>query len=332
MIACGRERIAAGLAAAVLSFVPGARAAVYLNELTIRPVGVSETVELYNSGPGVVDVTGWKIRGNKGSYVIPPPGLIADGGRLVLSVGDIQDERGGVTSLIDLVPGSGLLPTGRDSVHYGTRGSAPLPPTGTSLARAPDAALGTPPPPHPDHDGLVWTIDFSPTFGNVNDAPVPQMGAPVLLNELDPTPPGQDRLELYNPTGADVSVTNWKLVNGASWQTLSGSVPAGGFLVVTTGFDLDEVGLAYLFRQDQTRVDQLGFHDAPPLGDGYSYGRCPDGAPPYLGYDFVTSGGWSSFFVLPATFGGPNGPCVPGGIEEVPKTWGRVKHRFQDRR
>jgi hypothetical protein len=324
------------LSAGILLAAP-ASGAVYLNELTVRPAGVSELVELYNSGPIPVDLGGWKIQGNKGTYVIPPPTPIGVGGYLFLSVGDIQDERGGVTSLIDQL-GLGGERTQQDAVYYGQLGSAPLPPQGTSLARAPDASAGPPPPPGPNTDGLVWTIDPTPTFGAINDAPVPQMGYPVLINEFDPGPAGgRDPVELYNPTPFSVSVSGWLLCNGSGLMSLNGTVPALGFLQILTapGFDVEDVGLLYLFDLHGTRVDQLGFHDAPPLGDGDCYGRCPDGAPPYLGYNYVSSGGGISFLPLPCTLGATNGADCNSAVEPPgpPGTalgsWGRLKHRYR---
>ena len=190
----------------------GAR--VYLNELTMRPLGAPERVELHNAGPGSVDVGGWLIRGSKGTYTIPGPEIIPDGGYVMLTVGDLQGERGGVTTLIETV-GDQRVPVGQDSVYYGQAGSAPLPPAGASLARAPDAALGTPPAPHPANDGLVWTIALSPTFGAVNVVPTPQMGSSILINEFDPgSTGGEDELELYNSGGTPVNIDEWYLING----------------------------------------------------------------------------------------------------------------------
>jgi len=277
------------------------------------------------------------IRGNKGSYIIPSPSPIPDGGYLALSVGDIQEERGGVTSLIDLVKSASQANrSGADSVHYGQQGSAPLPPAGMSLSRAPDASAGAPPPPDPDLDGLVWTIDPTPTFGWANDAPQPQMGQPFLMNELNPgIPGGSDMIEFYNPSTMVIDAGGWVLMNGDSYLHLNGLVLPGDFLVMTTpaGFDLEEVGLLYLFRSDGVRVDQLGFHDAPPLGNGQCYARCPDGAPPYLGYDYAASGGGTTFLPLNCTYGAPNSQGCVGGAEDGPPRklirWGRLKHEFR---
>jgi hypothetical protein len=311
---------------------PAHGANVYLNELTARPLGFSEDVELYNAGPGSVNVGGWVIRGSKGTFIIPAPEWIPEGGYVSLDVGDIQGERGGVTTLIEISTDKGrFVEIGQDSVHYGQSGSAPLPPAGSSLARAPDAAAGTPPPPSPAGDGLVWTLAL-PTFGMANIVPAPLMGSSVLLNEFDPLPVGGlDLLELYNPTGMLIDITNWYLINGDSEMLLGGVIPPGQFLVIQTppGFDLEEVDLLYLFQADNVRVDQLGFHEAPPLGAGECYARCPDGAGPNLGYDYLTSGGGDTFRPVECTLGASNNQacCPPSPAESA--TWSRLKGMFR---
>lgn len=326
-----------GMVLALPAVLP-ARAAVYLNEMTVRPAGMSEDVELYNSGPDI-DLGGWVIEADKGSYTIPPGTPAPGGGYVVLSVGDIMLERGGVTTLIDVVKdGEGGGGGGRavvDEVSYGTDGSAPLPPAGTSLARAPDASFGAPPPPDPATDGMVWTIDFSPTFGGANDPPLPAPGALVVFNELDPAPPhGEDLIELFNPAPVPVSINGWMVVNGDAAFLLNGLVPPGGFWVVTTppGFDLDEEGLVYLFDAGGVRLDQLGFHDLPPLPPEATLQRCPNGAGPYLGYDGLTSGAGETLLVLLSSLGATN--CDPAGLPDggsESTTWGRLRLRYQGR-
>jgi hypothetical protein len=318
-----RRIITAAVTLTSLGLAPVARPAtaqVRLNEMTIRPVGVSESVELYNGGD-TVTLDGWIIHGSKGTYTIPPGTTLPPDSYSTFDVGDIMYERGGVTSLIDLVRGGGRNAVGIDSVYFGTEGSAPLPPAGTSLARAPDAADGPTPPPDPDLDGLVWTIDFTPTWGTRNDAPPAQPGISVVINEFDPTPPGgQDLLELYNPTPVPTALNGWHLVNGDAVLSLNGYALPFLFVLLTTptDFDLEATELLYLFRFDGVRVDQIGFHNArpypPPPTDCFA--RCPDGAEPFLGYDFASSGGGSTFVERPCTPGVSN--CTPGSVPAEP--------------
>ena len=164
---------------------------------------------------------------------------------------------------------------------------------------------------------------------------MPQLGSGITLNELDPRPAGgRDSLELYNPTPVPVNLAGWVLVNGTGIQPLNGFLPPNGFFVFVTnpGFNLDDIGLTYLFRQDLVRTDQLGFWDAPSLGHGECYARCRDGAPPYLGYSYTSSGGGATFLPLTCTLGTSN--CNPAWVGEPPgqdrgASWGRIKSAYR---
>ncbi|MCA9752135.1 MAG: hypothetical protein KC591_08090 [Gemmatimonadetes bacterium] len=324
------------IALALLLGASAARADVLLNEMTIQG---SEWVELFNSGLVPVDVNGWTIRAG-GSYEIAGTDAIPAGGYLVVEVpGDVLDDQGGFIELLDGV-------VGEDAVSYGQQGSAPLPPGDfglrggpASLARAPDgSALGVPPSPSPSTDGMFWTIDFSPTPGLANDAPVPALGTTVRINEVDPKPLGADVAELYDPLAVPVDVTGWILCDGDDIAVLAGVVPAGGFLALPTGLDFDTNEVAYLFRDDGTRVDQLGFHlppvrNAPFLDYCQCYARWPDGAGPDLGYDWFSSGGETTLFRLVCTHGASNAfveSCATTSAPEItPGTWGHTKNLWR---
>jgi hypothetical protein len=209
----------------------------------------------------------------------------------------------------------------RDGVSYGGQGSAPVPPAGMTLARVPDASNGTPPPPDSANDGLVWTIDPTHTFGLPNDAPPPAFPSFHYINELDPSPVGgNDLVELYNWTADPVDVNGWFLVGGDSTVAVTGVIPAGDFLTLLTGpgVDLETSGVIYLFDADEARIDQLGFHDAPALGLGECYGRCPDGGDDfYLGYDYESSGGNHALLPLTCSPGCTNWyACLTSDVEE----------------
>lgn len=325
-----------GLVIAVFFLCGSARAdfAVYLNELNVKGI---ENVELYNAGPDTATIGGWEIE-ETGTFTVPVGTQIAPGAYFVIAdLGGILDDIGGQATLLD------LLNAVQDGVSYGQVGSAPLPPLGTilatpgpvpvSLARAPDASAGAPPPPDPLLDGLVWTLDFSPTFGAINDAPQPRLGEPIVLNEIDPKPEdGNDTVELFNLTPIPIPINEWFLTNGEHRIFLAGVVPASGFLAVATdpGFDLEVDGLLYLFDSVGVRVDQLGFWNAPPLGGEECYARCPDGAGPNLGFDWATTGGGVTFFTLPCTPGATNSPgeeCLPTPTVHV--GWGQLKSLYR---
>ncbi len=332
--------VAAALLAVGLATHP-AEAHVYLNEITVQG---PETVELYNSGPAIVDVNGWTLSGSGSWNILGAPPIPVNGYLVLEPIGDIFDNTGGYIELLD-------GPIDEDGVHYGQIGSAPLPPDGPfslagvpspTLARAPDGSTwGAPPTPSPSGDGSIWTIDPTPTMGAINDAPTPSLGASISLNELDPKPVGGgDTVELFNPLAVPIDVTDWFLCNGDAFLVLSGSVPGLGYLTITTGagFELEAKELVYLFRDDGVRVDQIGFHlppvrtHSPWLDFCQCYARLPDGAGPTNGYDWFSSGGGVDLLRLVCTAGGANQPetsCdvtgapVPGGIEE--SSWSRVK-------
>ena len=62
------------------------------------------------------------------------------------------------------------------------------------------------------------------------------IATPVLINEF--TAKGTEWVELYNPTGASVDLTGWKLSDGEGDDLLSGSIAAGGYIVQNTSLNL----------------------------------------------------------------------------------------------
>lgn len=303
---------------AALVLVSGrASAQVFLNELTVKG---DEFVELFNKGPGAVLLTGWRITGTPGgSFSIPGGTSILPGQYLVFDTpGDIFPNAGGEAALID------LLNARRDAVYYGQLGSAPLPgpyfpflaSIGPSLARAPDASLFAPPPPNPFQDGLYWTLDETPTFGAINDAPSPLMGHYIVLNELDPAfDSSPDQLELFNPTTNLVTISNWYVTNGDVLYVLPpATIPPIGYVAYALPhtFQIEANSLVYLFDPIGTRMDQLGILGAPMPAPGDCFGRCPNGYGPNLGFNWNSSGGFVSFFPAPCSMGAPNlgPPCL----------------------
>ncbi len=167
------------LSSLLLSFLAclPAEAEIYLNEAVIRG---TERVELYNSGPDPVVLTGWEIR-ETGVFPIPDGTVINVGQYLVLEdLGGIMHDIGGDLDLID------DLKSRADRVQYGNMGGAPLPHDEplVSMSRAPDASTG--PPLDPASDAQFWTLDLTGTFGSANDAPPPLLGSSLVINELDP--------------------------------------------------------------------------------------------------------------------------------------------------
>jgi hypothetical protein len=314
----------------VVPFLPfqDARASIFLNEIRVHGI---EAVELYNSGPSPQALGGWKLRGSNGDYVIGGGTIINIGQYLTLSdLGNIMDEIGGETWLIDAADGM------QDRVQYGDEGGAPLPhPAATvSLSRAPDAAAN--PPRDPVDDAQFWTLDFTLTFNAPNNAPPPQLGGSIRINEIDDSAVGTDTVEFYNPFAAaiDISLAGWILTDGTTQVPLTGTVPGGGVFALVVPTSIETARLAYLFDPAGIRVDQAGMAGGPIALEGFCYGRCPDGAGPSHGYNYVTSGGGTTWLPLPCSMGVRNilvpgcyGTSVPeANLRESP--WGGLKRSF----
>jgi hypothetical protein len=318
--------------------------ALVLNEMTIQG---DELVEVYNNTAGILDINGMEIREGGDTYVIAGVPPLPPGEYYVLNPpGDLFDDQGGY---IELLEGGKV----NDAAYYGQFGSAPLPPGaggglrqlggGTSLARAPDASLlGAPPTPTPGGDGFFWTIDLTPTFGSANDAPSSALGTSLFLNELDPKPIGTgDSVELFNPFAVDFPLAGWFVCNGDAFAPLAGTVPGFGFLTVALdpGFELEENELVYLFRDDEVRVDQIGFHlppvrsTAPALDFCQCYSRFTDGSGPSNGWNWFSSGGGATLLRLLCTPNATNENITTCDVTPIPtvstETWSRTKARYR---
>ena len=313
------------LALACLAVAAATAQDVYLNEVVVEDL--AEKVELYNPNAASLDVGDRKIVGGLGEYQIPSGTTIPPFSYLTITIsppGDIFENVGDEISIADSNTGEIY-----DQVNYGQSGGAPLPHAGgtVSLCRAPDASAG---PPLYDEAGYSdagnWTLDLTSTFGAMNDAPVPELGSTVTLNEFNPGPP--NLVEFYNPSAlaADIDITGWFLTDGLSEVFLNGTVPGGGVLVLNLPTQIEAMQLAYLFDDQGVRVDQLGFLGSPPLPPEHCLARCPDGAGPYDGYDWLTSGGGTSLLIIGCTLEELNvtsPDCHPTAARE--RSWGRIR-------
>lgn len=280
---------------------------VFLNELSI--IG-SEGAEVYNLGPDPVDISGYRIVGTGGFYEFPSGTILDPGEYLAVSMGNIQSDIGGETDLIDLA--SNVL----DGVFYGQQGGAPLAHAGASLCRAPDGSAD--PPRHSPEHARWWTIDFTPTPGAQNNAPPPDLGSSISINEIDDALPNQDTVEFYNPTALldGIPLVGWRLTDGHSVAMLTGVVQGGDVLSLSTGTDIEVTRLAYLFNNLGVRVDQVGTLGAPDP-PGSCIGRCPDGAGPHRGFNYITSGGGVTWIPMFCTIGELNTTAPQCGQSDV---------------
>ena len=116
------------------------------------------------------------------------------------------------------------------------------------------------------------------------------MAPPVLVNEFLANPSaGDEWIELYNPTGEDISLDGWTIEDGAgnSLGDLSGkTLPANGYLVFNFSNKLNNNGDIIYLNISTAIVDKVAYgnwndgnigDNAPAPGDDESAGRCPNG-------------------------------------------------------
>ncbi|GJM44211.1 MAG: hypothetical protein DHS20C21_10530 [Gemmatimonadota bacterium] len=318
----------------VLFLLPmSASAAVLLNEFEHTATG-TDRIEVYNTrSDTTIDLSTWYLENDLGATFALSGLLGPNGHASFVTIGSIVTD-GGLIELYD-----GALPFPRDSVPFGDAGGAPLPPPvgSYSCGRSPDGVNSGDP-------AADWNLDTSATFAAANDHPPAKLGmTTVYLNEGGRggvrasgscTAPF---VELYNRhPSMGVNLNGWRLVDGRSVTLLSGGIPSGGFVVITDfgpNFCFEVSRVLYLFNDVGQRVDQFGIAGQPlPGGNAQSYQRLPDGAfpgGPYDGFDFATSGGGTSFFVLPKTPGNTNqlDVAAPETVESL--SWGEAKGRYR---
>lgn len=118
---------------------------------------------------------------------------------------------------------------------------------------------------------------------------------PVRLNEIKPA--GSDAppfVELFNPAAEEVNVSGWIITGSdinAGFTLPDGvTIPAGGFRVINATEipgGLPAAGAVHLFNRFGVQVDAFVWPAAPPA----TFGRCPDGAGPFLSNAGITRGG-----------------------------------------
>ncbi len=287
-----RARIRVGLLYADVSVV--------INEFVAKG---TEWIELHNPTTQDAEISDWSLISTYGGliYTFPSGTAIPAGGYLVYATGGNYLHNDG--DVIRLVPPFGEV----DRVGYGIRGGAPIPPQYWGAARTPNGQ-------DTGDDARDWNLDETETPGAANDAPPVDLGALLILNEFDNYPPaGNDKVEIYNPSGLPVNLEGWLLSDGDAVAPIvtTPTVSPGGWVVLeenvdwTVAMDFSSMDVGYLFRPDGVRVDQIGWYNEY---EDNTFQRICDGEGPNDGYDWATSGGGTTWMDLPETLGRSN--CV----------------------
>lgn len=233
---------------------------VRINEIESSGGTPGDWVELHNTGPVAVDITGWGVLDSDSSHTIAPfpAESIAPGGYYVVEEAQLGFGLGGGDSArLFAADGTTLI----DS-HDWTEHAA------TTYGRCLD---GTGP----------FVVTASPTKGGANHCPLPAGADDVKVNEVESNGDVNDWIELHNTGAAAVDISGWVVRDNDDSETSTipagTTIAAGGFHVVETpvlGPGLGGADMARLFLPDGvTLVDAYQWAAHAPV----TYGRCPDG-------------------------------------------------------
>lgn len=112
-------------------------------------------------------------------------------------------------------------------------------------------------------------------------------GVNIVINEVEHNPMGVDAgeewVEIYNPTGSEVSLSGWTLSTTAGKTItlpLSGAVPTGGYLVIIYGAEwLANADERLLLRDSGGDLVDSTPVQSDAADDDRGWGRYPDGGP-----------------------------------------------------
>lgn len=239
------------------------RTSVVLSEIHYHPAGtqdpVLEFVELYNSSPISVDLSGWKLRGDADFDI--PDGTRLPGGEFLVIAGDpvALVDAGGIGTILG--PWTGTLSNNSGTVRLRkASGGIVLETNYRDNSRWPLAADGT-------GHSLVLA---HPTFGEMSpqawEASTLYGGSPgfvdppssstldrIIISEVLSN--GTDFVELHNPGPAPADLTDCTLSSDPDLLglTLSGILNPGEYLSIT-GLSLNEQGDELYLRSPEQRV------------------------------------------------------------------------------
>jgi hypothetical protein len=221
---------------------PGSK--VVLNEIYPGP---NDWIELYNTGNRDVDISGWVITWDTGSFTVPTGTTIPSGG---FSVFDLAN-----------IPASSTVTLFNDKNQQLDTTTYTSVPSGQGWGRYPDGV-----------DNWIYT---NPTKGGPNQPVTPPPPADVIINEIYPDA-ANGWVELYNNGDRNQDIGGWYIVWSGGTYVIPGNtrIQKAAFLAFDLG-NIPATDTVTLFNDIDVQQDSVSFTN---VGPGYGWGRYPDGS------------------------------------------------------
>ena len=225
---------------------------VVINEVlahTDPPVTQSDSIELYNMTEAAIEITGWHLSdslNNLQKYTIPEK-VIPAGGYLVLDESNFNPNPGMDSSFalsgahgddiwMTLPNEFGKVGSFVDDVHFSAS------PNGESFARVPNGS---------GHLAPMQSLTLGTENGKVRVGPLviselnynpAQPSAAALALDPTITADNLEFVELYNPTGIPIDLTEWRIRGAISYDFTTGTLLDVDGVLVITSFNPDDPG------------------------------------------------------------------------------------------
>lgn len=289
-----------------------------ISEVMYDPPGTEsaeEWLELYNPTGSAINLTGWSLKDNTGTWSFPGGTSLPAGGTLTVArdaagfqalYGFAPDVSGLTLSLANTADLVLLVDPKGNAVSKVAWGNAK---PNWSLSTAQNTTLERCPADRDRFTRLDWNTGAAGTPGSIPTACGGSGGVAghLVISEVFYDTPGNDDteewVELYNPAAAAVDISGWTLAdNTGTWSVPGGkSVPAGGYIVIARqsngfmnlyGFTPDIAGLSLslanagdvlrLHNSAGTEVDMVAWEGyvagwSVAANTGESIHRCPNG-------------------------------------------------------
>ena len=219
-------------------------AGVVVNEVlagTRDPVNLSDSIELHNVTAAAIDISGWRLSDAGGSpdkFTIPNGTLLPAGGYVVFDESDFNADNpvnGNDGFALNGVEGDNVWLTQADGsfvddVHFRETIN------GESLGRVPNGSGRL----APLSVLSLGAENVSPRVGPIVISSVQyNPRASSLALEQDPSLETSDLeyVQIHNPTGADVSLNDWRIRGGVEFSFEDGTTIAAGETITILKFD-----------------------------------------------------------------------------------------------